>query len=281
MVLSRLLTASLAGMIVFAVASTGAAREGEDHWNQGRIMVERESGRSGGHHGEYLESAGTLTLLKGECVILRVDERNGRSHQLSLEIKQADLRIRIQKKGSDRYELCGQQVSFTEPETRVHFSLGESNGREHSNSRTQGEFTVVVELPRFDIDRKTAGECAVTLYWGILFRFPGDPNQSGNEAYNYARTIEQDNIPGLIRSAEEIAGSDEFRQNIAGKFAADEIVANFYWRFLGIKHPTRDATFNRMVDQVKHGRASQAVADLVTTGEFLDRVRRNEFNRGK
>lgn len=248
---------------------------------ESKIIVERVPVSGQKAQTETIANGDTLKLLKGECVSIYGTDGKGKKVLLMLTLTESNFRVNLTKKAADAWELCGQYVSFTEAETKIRYRMPGAPDAGKPGKKVQGIFTVVVEPESVKFDKVRAGEGTVSLYWGILQRFPGDPNQSGNEAFAAARSIENDNMVGYVQNAEQMAKSDEFKQKIMTKMSAEELVDNFYWRFLGVAKAPRDAHFNTWVNWVKQGKAHLVVADIVSSKEYAERIRKNDFFRGK
>lgn len=245
-----------------------------------RILVVHETGDLAGKV-TGIKKDSVLTIVKDECLLIYANNAKGAMRPLTLEVVQGDFRLQMKKRVSAHWEICGKHVSFTEPETKVRYTFPETDGQVSSAVLNQGEFNIVVEPEKVDFDRARAVEGTKTLYWGILMRFPGDPNQSGNEAFAYTRDIENGGMKAFVRTAEIIAKSGEFRNNVLKKYSAEDVIDGLYWRFLGSDKPVRDNYFSHMVDLVKKGKTHFIVVDLITCKDFMDRVRANNYFRSE
>ncbi|MBX3034705.1 MAG: DUF4214 domain-containing protein [Bdellovibrionaceae bacterium] len=114
--------------------------------------------------------------------------------------------------------------------------------------------------------RRNADWIVNQLYRAALFR-EADPQG----AWHSIRVVREQGLAGLVAVARSIGNSPEYYRNIHNNRRAGEIVNNIYWQILG-RQPDAEG-FRSAIPQVRQGRTGDLLAGMVSSPEFLQRLR--------
>ncbi|MBX2986310.1 MAG: DUF4214 domain-containing protein [Bdellovibrionaceae bacterium] len=114
--------------------------------------------------------------------------------------------------------------------------------------------------------RRNADWIVNQIYRAVLFR---DTDAQG--AWHSIRIVREQGLAGLVAVARSVGNSPEYYRNIHNSRRAGEIVNNIYWQILG-RQPDAEG-FRSAISQVRQGRTGDLLAGMVSSPEFLQRLR--------
>ncbi len=100
------------------------------------------------------------------------------------------------------------------------------------------------------------------IYRGVLFHLP---DQSGLDHFSFE--IAQYGYDGLIRVANRVGQSQEFREQVLGRHTREEVLENVYQTFFA-RPADADTPWSELI---KSGESGCAMARIVASDEFFSR----------
>ncbi len=152
--------------------------------------------------------------------------------------------------------LANHEDDFSGPDSQGFENQFDQGGRDWRNDRRDDR--------RSEIDRQQARHLATVLYRGILQR---NPDRGGLE--NNTNLISSRGAQGLMESAQGLADSQEFYQNIMSHNSPRRILEMMYQGLLG--RSVDESGRRSWLGLIRSGRAGEAARGIVGSQEFMRR----------